>query len=205
MRELTSALRGLIQHTAESDNPAAVSARTVLDRVNWDGGLNLPSPASFPVVENCLREACEASGAPGSPERVVCDALAATFQQLERKPLWGVYLEHADTLALSKKFSFTSVIGPGCLLEAADVYVGFSLQGPDILYPSHAHMAGETYWIIGGDGDWKIDLDPWFAVRPGTVCLHPPEARHAMQTNRQSLLTVWAWWSDIESDIDIVR
>lgn len=205
MRELIDSLQALVSHTASDQSVASESARLVHDRVDWQASLNSIEAITLPIIEAALPDACAVTARIGEPSQAVCAALAKHYEALEWKPLWGEYLEHADTLALAKKFAFTSVVGPGCLVHSDDVYVGFSLQARDIHYPSHAHKAGETYWIIGGNGDWKIDLDPWFPVEPGSVCLHPPYARHAMQTNRQSLLTVWAWWSDIHSEIDIVR
>ena len=83
--------------------------------------------------------------------------------------------------------------------------VRFSLQAPDTYYPPHAHRAEESYWIVGGDGDWKVDTRPWFAVTPGDSIYHASGARHAMQTNEQPLLSLWLWTSHLDSEVVIVR
>jgi hypothetical protein len=67
----------------------------------------------------------------------------------------------------SRNFAAATIIGSGGLLPSDKVSAGFSLQGRDTYYPPHAHRAEESYWIIGGDGDWKVDTKPWFAVQPG--------------------------------------
>ena len=82
---------------------------------------------------------------------------------------------------------------------------GLSLQGRDIYYPPHLHKAVERYWIVGGNGDWKINQDPWFAVKPGDTILHDTGVRHAMQTNAEPLLCAWLWSTDIDSQVIMDR
>jgi len=110
-----------------------------------------------------------------------------------------------DVEILLRNFAVVTVIGEGGLLPSDKVYAGFSLQARDTYYPPHAHHAEESYWIIGGDGDWRVGTKPWFAVEPGDSIYHESGARHAMQTNEQPLLTVWLWTSHLDSEVVIVR
>ena len=110
-----------------------------------------------------------------------------------------------DIAILLEKLAVTTIVGPGAPLPSDKVYAGFSLQAPDTYYPPHAHDAEESYWIIGGNGDWKVDTKPWFAVQAGDSIYHGPRARHAMQTNEQPMLTVWLWTTDLDSEVLIVR
>jgi quercetin dioxygenase-like cupin family protein len=110
-----------------------------------------------------------------------------------------------DMAAFSRNFTATTLIGAGATLPSDRISAGLSLQAPDAYYPPHAHEAEESYWIVGGDGDWRIGCDPWFAVRPGDMIHHPSRTRHAMQTNRQPLLMVWLWTSHLDSEVLIVR
>ncbi len=110
-----------------------------------------------------------------------------------------------DVEVFSRNYALTTVIGEGGLLPLDKVYTGFSLQARDTYYPPHAHHAEESYWIIGGNGDWKVGTKPWFAVKPGDSIYHESGARHAMQTNEQPMLTVWLWTSHLDSEVVIVR
>ncbi len=105
----------------------------------------------------------------------------------------------------SRNYTVTRIIGEGGLLPSNEVAAGFSLQGRDTYYPPHAHHAEESYWIIGGDGDWRVGTKAWFAVKPGDSIYHESGARHVMQTNEQPLLTVWLWTSHLDSEVLIVR
>ena len=95
--------------------------------------------------------------------------------------------------------------GAGALLPSDKVTAGFSLQGRDTYYPGHLHLAEESYWVIGGAGDWKVGTRPWFAVKPGDSIYHETGMRHTMQTNEQAMLTVWLWTSHLDSEVVIVR
>ena len=110
-----------------------------------------------------------------------------------------------DLAAFSRNYTSVSVIGERGLLRSDKVAAGFSLQRRDTYYPPHAHHAEESYWIIGGDGDWRVGTEPWFAVEPGDSIYHESGARHAMQTNEQPLLAVWLWTSHLDSKVVIVR
>jgi mannose-6-phosphate isomerase-like protein (cupin superfamily) len=110
-----------------------------------------------------------------------------------------------DVVAFSRNFTATTVVGAGGLLTSDKVKAGFSLQGRDTYYPPHAHRAEESYWIIGGDGDWKVGTQPWFAVEPGDSIYHESGVRHAMQTNEKPMLAVWLWTSHLDSEVVIVR
>lgn len=205
MREIVEAFENILVSTLKSGGDARESADFLLEAIDWRKNPRAREPKSFPIVEQRLEEACRSHGPGGGVAEKLTDAVLAARDDLTWVRPWGEYLEHPDMAALVQNFAFTTIVGPGCPLEADGVYMGLSLQGPDLFYPMHAHQAGETYWIVGGEGDWKIGLDPWFAVSPGIVCVHPPGMRHAMQTNAGPLLTVWAWWSHIDSNIVMIR
>ncbi len=110
-----------------------------------------------------------------------------------------------DMAVFSRNYTSVSIIGASGLLPSDKVSAGFSLQGRDTYYPPHSHRAEESYWIIGGDGDWRVGTEPWFAVESGDGIYHESGARHAMQTNAQPLLAVWLWTSHLDSEVMIVR
>lgn len=205
MRNLIEGLENLLISTSMRGGDAKESADILLEAIDWKRKTEAVAPASYPVVEQRLEEACAAHGAAGGHAETLCNAVLENRGRLAWLKPWGEYLDHPDMGALVQNFAFAQIVGPGSILPCDNVCMGISLQGPDLLYPMHAHIADETYWIIGGNGDWKIGIDPWFSVKPGDVCVHPSGMRHAMQTNAMPLLTVWAWWSHIDANIVMVR
>ena len=123
------------------------------------------------------------------------------FDQVET----ALYENEPDMAVFARNYSSTRIIGEAGLLTSDRVTAGFSLQGRDIYYPPHAHQAEESYWIIGGEGDWRVGSQPWFAVKPGDGIYHKSGMRHTMQTNESPMLSVWLWTSYLESEVLIVR
>ena len=157
------------------------------------------------LAERYLETACANSGQHGSSSHGVVTALLAVSDRLEWRNTSKCAEDGPDIALLLSRFAIATVIGDGGLLSSDKVCAGFSLQAPDTYYPPHAHYAEESYWIICGDGDWRVGTKPWFAVEAGDSIYHESEARHAMQTNEQPLLAVWLWTSHLDSEVVIVR
>ncbi len=132
-------------------------------------------------------------------------ALMAVTDQLKWRASSKSHDDGPDIALFLRSYSPTTVIGADGLLPSEKVSAGFSMQGHDTYYPPHAHHAEESYWIIGGDGDWKLGSKPWFAVEAGDSIYHESGAHHAMQTNEQPLLSLWLWTSHLDSEVVIIR
>ncbi len=205
MNRLVDAFEGLFTAAAISGGKLAETANFTLENVNWMGKLSKPEPVSHPIVDTHLEAACANSGRYGSSAQLVAEALLVVTDQLEWRAPSTDRKDEPDMAVFSRNFTSARVIGEGGPLPSDKVTAGFSLQGSDTYYPPHAHQAEESYWIIGGDGDWKVGTESWFAVQPGDSIYHESGARHAMQTNEQPLLAVWLWTSHLESEVVIVR
>ena len=205
MNRLIDAFEGLFAMANLSGGDLAKTANFTLENVNWKGGLSSHEPKSHPMVDAHLETACAYAGQRKSSSHRVAEALLAVADQLEWRASSKDPDDGPDVAVFSPKFTATTVIGAGGLLPSDKVTAGFSLQGRDTYYPPHAHHAEESYWIIGGDGDWTVGTKPWFAVGPGDSIYHASGARHAMQTNEHPLLTVWLWTSHLDSKVVIVR
>ena len=205
MNRLIEAFEGLFVAARLAGGELAKTANFTLENVNWKDALNKLDPTSQPVVDKYLESACVYSGQDGSTSQKVAEALLAVAGRLEWRASSRDHDDGPDVAVFSPNFTATTIIGAGGLLPSDKVAAGFSLQGRDTYYPPHAHYAEESYWIIGGNGDWKVDTKPWFAVAAGDSIYHAPEARHAMQTNELPLLAVWLWTSHLDSEVVIVR
>jgi mannose-6-phosphate isomerase-like protein (cupin superfamily) len=205
LKRLIDAFEGLFTAASVCGGQLAKTSNFVLENVNWAGVLSQPEPKCHPVVEMHLEAACTRTGQHGSDSHAVSRALLAVADQLAWRASAKNPADGPDVAVFIPNFSATTIIGAGGLLPSDRVLAGISLQARDTYYPPHAHHAEESYWIVGGDGDWKVGTKPWFAVEPGDSIYHASGARHAMQTNEQPLLTIWLWTSHLESEVVIVR
>jgi len=205
INRLIDAFKGLFAVAALSGGELAKTASFILENVNWTAKPNKPEPMSHPIVDKYLAAACANSGQSGSSSHRVAQTLLAVTDQLAWPASARDREDEPDVAIFARNYIANRIIGEGGLLPANKVRAGFSLQGRDTYYPPHAHHAEESYWIIGGDGDWKVGTKPWFAVEAGDSIYHESGARHAMQTNERPMLTVWLWTSHLDSEVLIVR
>lgn len=181
------------------------AVKFALKKVNWKSKLGATEPQSQPVVDAQLDAACAKSGQYGSNPHMIAEAVLAVKDELRWETAYADREDEPDLAAFSRNFAWTWLIGSGGPLGTDKIAAGLSLQGRDTYYPPHAHQAVENYWVIGGDGDWKIGIDPWFPVEPGHAIFHETGVRHAMQTNSEPMLALWLWTSHLDSDLVIVR
>jgi mannose-6-phosphate isomerase-like protein (cupin superfamily) len=205
MRAIISAVKNFCEWAASRDGETRSEFERVLSAVDWNGDIELPEPIDLPVVEWHLRTACGLSGAGGSPARALAEAVLVDAASLSWLDMYEQYDDEPDMAVFRRSYAYTTLIGPDAPLPCRELYMGISLQGPDIYYPPHAHRAVETYAVIGGTGDWKRGLEPWTSRPPGDLILHPSGVRHAMQSNAEPLLALGFWTTELESAIVIVR
>ena len=205
MEELIDTFKGVFTAAANAGGDLAQTASFTLENVNWMDELKEPEALSNPIVHKYLEAACTNSGEVNSSSRRLADALLPVADQIAWRKRDSGGENDADLAVFTERYTSCCIIGEGGLLSSDKVSAGFSLQGRDAYYPPHAHTAEESYWIIGGEGDWKVDTNPWFAVKPGDAVYHKSGARHAMQTNEQPMLSIWLWTSYLDSEVVIVR
>ena len=205
MNKLIDAYESLFAETAARGGDLGKTANFTLENVNWKDAPGTPEASSHPIADEYLEAACASSGSFGASANIVAKTLMSVAGQLHWRSSSKCQDEGPDIVQLLRNFAIATVIGEGGLLSSDKVCSGFSLQAPDTYYPPHAHRAEESYFIIGGDADWRVGAKPWFAVEPGDSIYHEPWARHVMQTNEQPLLTIWLWTSHLDSDVMIIR
>jgi mannose-6-phosphate isomerase-like protein (cupin superfamily) len=205
MKKLFNAIEGLFTATAMSGGDAADAVKYALKQINWDGELSAPEPMSQPVIDDQLQAACAETGQYGSNSYMIAEAVLEIKDKLQWHAVYEDMKNEPDMAAFTRNYAFTRLIGPGAPLSNDKVAGGLSLQGRDTYYPPHLHQAEESYWVVGGNGDWKVGIDPWFSVESGRSIYHETGVRHAMQTNYKPLLAIWLWTSHLDSIVDIYR
>jgi quercetin dioxygenase-like cupin family protein len=85
------------------------------------------------------------------------------------------------------------------------VGVSYTVQAPHTVYPDHAHVAVELYYVIAGKALWKRGGEPWVERYPGEVILHGTGMRHAMATGDEPLVACAIWISHTSAPVVVVR
>lgn len=205
MSGIIAAMRALCEAGAARGGEVKEACETLLASVPWHAPL-IPSDAVLlPVVRERLEQACRLSGESGTPERALADAVAAEGLGLAWREMYGEYDDEPDLASFRRVYAYTLLVGPEAPLKSDRFKLGVTLQGPDALYPSHAHRPPELYAVIGGTADWRKGSEPWTRRPPGDIVVHPSGVRHATQTHSEPLLAFVAWLSHIDSPVVIVR
>ena len=106
-------------------------------------------------------------------------------------------------------FSFAALAAPprwagGVAVASKSVGLTFTLQGPDVYYPDHAHKAVEIYYVIAGQGEWQKDSGDFVAYGPGSLIEMPSFTPHALSTGVTPVLILYAWIGDIGGEYRIL-
>ncbi len=163
-------------------------------------------PQSQPVVDRHLNE--PEVNDPGAASMLA--ALRAASPLMRWNDIHDGYGGEPGMEHFCDNFSFAALASPpnwagGVAVASKTVGLTFTLQGPDVYYPDHAHKAIEIYYVIAGKALWKRGGEPWVERYPGDIILHTAGMRHAMQTRDEPLIAMAVWITDVESPIAVVR
>ena len=191
------------------DHPALTGAARaqfamLRESVPWAAPTATPVPAVTPAVTRHLTAALALAPEDGS-EADLARALAAAAPALTWRRSYDDYAGEPDIDAFRQRYAYCVVVGPNAILPCDTAYVGFTLQAPQTFYPSHVHKAVEVYRIVAGSADWQRGGGAWNRRRPGAIMLHEGGVRHAMRTDAEPQLALFAWVSDLGSEVVIVR
>lgn len=200
LSEVRALCRAGIAKGDEASSSLAVLEREITALKPGHGG----DQFSPPQVERHLPPALARSE--GTPAEGLAAALTVCLPRLgwwDMQGLYGAYPEHATFVA---NYAFTLVAGgtfkgQSCPFACETMFLGFTLQGPNTLYPGHFHKAVEIYLPISGQAEWFRDRDGWRTRPPGEFFHHEANENHAMRTGGEPLLALFAWISDLDSGV----
>lgn len=204
MQPLIDAIRGMFSSATMTGGDVGDAATFVMENVAWSKPLQAREARTQPVIGDSLEALAKGSGQYGSNAHIITTAMLAVNDEIRWNSAFAEW-QDPDIQAFSRRFAWCSLVGREAPLESSAVEIGLSVQGRDVLYPAHAHQAVETYWVLAGDADWKVGIDPWFSVCPGSTIHHETGVRHAMQTNHRPMLALWLWTTHLDSRLVFVR
>ena len=203
MSEVLGAIRAICEHGVAREPPVAHGLRQVLRALDGLGELRPAASQEPEVVRRHLGD-CRALARGPLAARLVA-ALDAEPDAVAWR-LSRVYDAEPAMADFLSRYAVAVFFGPDrfglrnpYLSERATV--GVSLQAPDTDYPAHAHAAVEVYYILAGAVDWQQGDGAWRRKRPGDFVLHQAHEPHAMRTGEDPLLALFAWVSDLMSDV----
>jgi quercetin dioxygenase-like cupin family protein len=103
-----------------------------------------------------------------------------------------------------RNYGYVVLAGPGGLVEAPSLALGFLMLGPGTHYPTHRHPAVEIYVVAAGNAEWRKAEEPWRIEAPGRVIRHETMVPHATRTLSEPLLAVYLWQGDLKTHARIV-
>jgi len=110
---------------------------------------------------------------------------------------WQVLSQDIAPVDLMTGLTYCQIVGPQGLIRDNRLKMGCYFQIPELFYPSHTHNAEEVYFVLSGTALWQKDNAEFTAQSPGTLIHHLPNQPHAMHTQKEPLLAIWAWIGDI--------
>ncbi|MFT5218310.1 MAG: hypothetical protein ACI9LO_003315 [Planctomycetota bacterium] len=94
--------------------------------------------------------------------------------------------------------AYIELVGPEGVLLNDQFRFGIYWQQSDTFYPKHRHDALELYHIISGTAFWQIAEQDFEVRLPGASFEHLDRIDHAVRTEDEDLLAIWAWRGDLD-------
>jgi len=128
--------------------------------------------------------------------------LIRALRPLVERLCWRhVYDLDGSLPAFSQNYAHAEIMGPPSTVPSQAMRCGLILMAPRTFYPAHFHTAPELYQVLGGAARWQRGEETWGLRPPGSFILHPSRMAHAMETDEEPLLALYAWHGSLEPDV----
>ncbi len=206
MSEVLAAIRAICEDGVAREPRVAEGLRQILGALD-DLGEVRPAASQPPGVVGTYLGGCRALARAPLAERLV----AAIDAEPGAVP-WYPTRSYDDEPAMAdfvRRYAVAVIVGPDrfgrhCPYFSERIVLGLTLQAPNVDYAAHAHQAVEIYYILAGSVDWRQGDGAWREKAPGDFVLHEAHEPHAMRTGKEPVLALFAWVSDLMSDVYLV-
>ena len=208
MSEVLSAVRCHLRKTAWGATRAWTKAcgRSSTPWTGW-GELRSGASQNLDVVGTYLA-GCRALAHDPLAERLV-----TAIDREPREVAWyrsKSYDGESSMVDFLPQYGVALIFGPDrfgrrCPYLSDRASLGVTLQAPNMDYPAHAHEAVEIYFILAGSVEWQQGDGVWRRLTSGDFVLHKAHEPHAMRTGEEPLLAMFAWVSDLMSEVYLVE
>lgn len=206
MSEVLQAIRAICQDGVAREAKVAEGLRQILRALDALGEMRPGTSQDLEVVTSYLA-GCRALARAPLAERLVA-AIGAEPGEVPWYPTRS-YDDEPSMADFLRRYAVASIVGPDrfgrhCPYFSERIFLGLTLQAPNVDYAAHAHQAVEIYYILAGNVDWQQGDGAWRRKRPGDFVLHEAHEPHAMRTGEAPALALFAWVSDLMSDVYLV-
>ena len=203
MSEVLAAIRAICEDGVVREPRVAAGLRHILGALDGLGELR-PAQSQPPGVVGIYLGGCRALARAPLAERLVA-AIGAEPGAVPWYPTRS-YDNEPSMADFLRRYAVASIVGPDrfgrhCPYFSERIFLGLTLQAPNVDYAAHAHQAVEIYYIIAGSIDWRQGDGDWRRKAPGDFVLHEAHEPHAMRTGEAPALALFAWVSDLMSDV----
>lgn len=191
--DTTNALQSFIDTARVSfeafakDERSIVSIRNIFCEASTRKDMALPvgsrRPFSEPILDKLLNDDY------GEPQ---LNDLVRSFAAIENHIQWKPRPISNATASdnFPNNHANGMVIGPGGILQHANIMIGASLLAPHVRYPDHDHAPEETYLVLT-DGEFRQNDGDWFSPGRGGSFYNPRGIKHAMRSGPTPLFAFW--------------
>ena len=107
-------------------------------------------------------------------------------------------------LPFAERYAYTEFIGPDGIAKSDNLRIGLLLMGKETHYPMHYHPASEIYFVLSGEGRFRVPNKPWRVCPIGQFVFHEPHVEHAIETRDQHLLALYFWREDVTTQAQLI-
>ena len=96
---------------------------------------------------------------------------------------------------------YCNLIGPTpgeACIHADDFRLGLYLIASQVFYRDHCHLTPELYLILTERSTWRFAHGDWQVLPAETMVWNESNAVHAIRTDEQPFLCVFAWTQDVQ-------
>lgn len=98
---------------------------------------------------------------------------------------------------VARRMLTCELLGPNGTIRSNICRLGLFAQLPGTDYELRSHAAEETFIMLAGQGDWRVEPHDWVTLGPGGISHHPSMIPHASRASGRAFLTAWRWTGDI--------
>ncbi len=187
MNEFTKAA---LSFFSTSDHPVCVAVSALM------GAVDLSTEPSRPVANDSQPTACryltQAFSSPNSVE------LARKLADANEDLTWQEASREVVPTPMHGNNAYVQIVGPDAGFHSEQMRFGAFLMAPEASYPLHSHASEELYVVISGYDHWRFHDCQYELKQPGTIAHIKSWVPHAIRSDDEPLLMLWAHFGDID-------
>ncbi len=172
-------------YNAANDVEAMIHA---LDQADWMIRPKTPHPTAISTtyLDTALTDDIVIYGQP----------IVSLIQPYSDQLQWKTNSNYHGT-PFAKQYAYSELIGPDGIAISDNIRIGLLLMAPRTLYPFHHHPASEIYYVLSGEGRFRLPNQPARVCPSGQFVFHDTCVDHEIESRDSHLLALYFWRGDV--------